>query len=102
MGPQFPFIDSFFMGLGGGFGQELVASQEFRRKLGDIIDGVKESLEAMQDAVRILAMGELCIQSILASAGWPLVSLKHTKGITEWKMPAKTPPPKGLSSQFSL
>lgn len=55
-GPHFPLVDSFFMGLGHG-SSPLLASQEFRQQLGQFIDGVKESLEAIQDAIRILAMG---------------------------------------------
>jgi len=47
------------MGLGLGFGQQnqILASQDFQQKLGEFVDTVRESLESIQNAIRILAMG---------------------------------------------
>jgi hypothetical protein len=55
-GPDFPFTSGFFMGLSYG-SNELLATPDFQRKLGNFVDGVKDALEAIQDAIRILAMG---------------------------------------------
>lgn len=50
-GRDLGFLSSFFMGLGHGS----LSSPE--RKLGDFVDRVKESIEAMQEAIKILALG---------------------------------------------
>jgi hypothetical protein len=55
-GQDLTFLDSFYMDLGYN-GKGLVATPQFQEKLGDFIDKVKESLEAIQNAIRILAMG---------------------------------------------
>ena len=56
-GRNLTFLDSFFMGLGYSRSSQLMASDDFQRKLGDFVDIVKESLEAIQNAIKILAMG---------------------------------------------
>jgi len=49
------FIDSLSVGLGHGHDQVL-ATREFSRKLGEFVDGVKETLEDMDDTLKILSM----------------------------------------------
>lgn len=55
-GKDFTFLDKHSMGLGYG-SRPMFAREDFQRKLGDFIDRVTESLEAMQSAIRIIAMG---------------------------------------------
>jgi len=50
-GRDLTFFNSFFMGLG----HDSLSSTE--RKLGEFVDRVKESIEAMQEAIKILALG---------------------------------------------
>lgn len=50
-GREMTFLSSFFMGLKRGS----LSRQE--RKLSDFIDNVKESIEAMQEAIKMLALG---------------------------------------------
>jgi len=47
-GQSMTFLDSFFMGL---------SRSSSERKLGEFVDKVKESIEAMQSAIKMLALG---------------------------------------------
>lgn len=50
-GRQMTFLSSFFMGLGRG------SASDTERKLADFVDQAKESIEAMQNAIKMLSLG---------------------------------------------
>ena len=56
-GDSMTFLDSFFMGLGHGHRGIAGVTSETEDKLAQFIDRVKESIEALQDAVKILSLG---------------------------------------------
>lgn len=55
-GENFAYLDRWSMGLGHG-SRPMLARDDFTQKLGDFIEKVTESMESMQGAIRILAMG---------------------------------------------
>ena len=50
-GESMTFLNSFFMGI------NKITSSDFERKLAEFIDKVKESIESLQQAVKILSLG---------------------------------------------